>query len=258
MRPGAPLDARHAVVTGAGRGIGAAIAARLLAEGARVTPACPVRESELDRVASELGASAQAICADVSDWHSTQRAIELAAQRFGPVDILVNSAGQAQSAPLHRAADELWHAMLAVNLTGTYHGIRAVASGHARSQIRPYRQCGEHGGLARLSVCGGVLRSKAWRHRTDPSVGARSRAARHHRQCRVSRVYRDGLGSGRHREHTASDGPQRRGSARPPSPRTIPKGGSFSPPRLPMRSRGCAFRAAKPSPVRVSQSPAAR
>ncbi len=125
MRPGAPLDARHAVVTGAGRGIGAAIAARLLAEGARVSLLSRT-ESELDRVASELGASAQAICADVSDWHSTQRAIELAAQRFGPVDILVNSAGQAQSAPLHRAADELWHAMLAVNLTGTYHGIRAV------------------------------------------------------------------------------------------------------------------------------------
>jgi NAD(P)-dependent dehydrogenase (short-subunit alcohol dehydrogenase family) len=125
MRPGAPLDARHAVVTGAGRGIGAAIAARLLAEGARVSLLSRTK-SELDRVASELGAAAQAICADVSDWHSTQRAIELAAQRFGPVDILVNSAGQAQSAPLHRAADELWHAMLAVNLTGTYHAIRAV------------------------------------------------------------------------------------------------------------------------------------
>jgi 3-hydroxybutyrate dehydrogenase len=128
MTADAPLHGRHALVTGAARGIGAAVAARLLAEGARVSLLSRT-QSELDRTARALGDSAQAISADVADWQSIGPAIERAAQSFGPVDILVNNAGQARSAPLQRAPDELWHAMLAVNLTGAYHGIRAVLPG---------------------------------------------------------------------------------------------------------------------------------
>jgi 3-hydroxybutyrate dehydrogenase len=120
-----PLEGRHALVTGAGRGIGAAIAARLMLEGARITLLGRNR-ALLDQVATSLGQSARPVCADVTDREATTRAFELAAEHFGPVDILVNNAGQAQSAPLHRAPDELWHAMLAVNLTGTYHGIRTA------------------------------------------------------------------------------------------------------------------------------------
>ena len=53
-------------------------------------------------------------------------AIEAAAAHFGPIDILINNAGQAASAPMHKADDALWQTMLAVNLTGTYNGIRAA------------------------------------------------------------------------------------------------------------------------------------
>jgi NAD(P)-dependent dehydrogenase (short-subunit alcohol dehydrogenase family) len=123
-----PLEGRHALVTGAGRGIGAAIAARLAAEGARVTLLARTR-SQLDRAASALGPSAQSVCADITDAPATRRAFEEAARTFGPVDILVNNAGQAQSAATHRAPEELWHTMLAVNLTGTYECIRAVLPG---------------------------------------------------------------------------------------------------------------------------------
>jgi NAD(P)-dependent dehydrogenase (short-subunit alcohol dehydrogenase family) len=126
--PAAPLAGRHALVTGAGRGIGAAIAARLLAEGARVTVLSRT-QAEIDAVATRLGNAAQALKADVTHAEETRRAFEQAAASFGPIDILVNNAGQARSGLLHKAPDELWHQMLSVNLTGTYHGIRAALPG---------------------------------------------------------------------------------------------------------------------------------
>jgi NAD(P)-dependent dehydrogenase (short-subunit alcohol dehydrogenase family) len=120
-----PLAGRHALVTGAGRGIGAAIAARLAAEGAKVTLVSRTR-SQLEATAARLGAAAQCVCADIADPQSVVGAFEQAVRSFGPVDILVNNAGQAQSGPLHRAPEALWHTMIAVNLTGTYHCIRAA------------------------------------------------------------------------------------------------------------------------------------
>jgi len=119
------LEGRHAAVTGAGRGIGASIAQRLADEGARVTLMART-QSQLDRVSEALGSSAQAMAADITDAAKTRQAFEQAAQTFGPIDILVNNAGQAQSGPMHRAPEDLWHLMIAVNLTGTYHAIRAV------------------------------------------------------------------------------------------------------------------------------------
>jgi NAD(P)-dependent dehydrogenase (short-subunit alcohol dehydrogenase family) len=124
----APLAGRHALVTGAGRGIGAAIAARLVAEGARVSVLSRT-QAEIDAVAARLGSAAQACQADVTQADETHRAFEHAARSFGPIDILVNNAGQARSGLLHKAPDELWQQMLAVNLTGTYHGIRAALPG---------------------------------------------------------------------------------------------------------------------------------
>jgi NAD(P)-dependent dehydrogenase (short-subunit alcohol dehydrogenase family) len=126
--PPAPLEGRHALVTGAGRGIGEAIAARLAAEGARVTLLSRTPE-QIHAVAASLGDAAQALAADVTDGEETRRAFERAAVSFGPVDILINNAGQARSGLLHKAPEELWHTMLAVNLTGTYHGIRAALPG---------------------------------------------------------------------------------------------------------------------------------
>jgi NAD(P)-dependent dehydrogenase (short-subunit alcohol dehydrogenase family) len=126
--PAAPLAGRHALVTGAGRGIGEAIAARLVAEGARVTVVSRT-QGDIDAVAARLGNAVQALKADVTQAEETRRAFEQAAASFGPVDILVNNAGQARSGLLHKAPDELWHQMLSVNLTGTYHGIRAALPG---------------------------------------------------------------------------------------------------------------------------------
>jgi NAD(P)-dependent dehydrogenase (short-subunit alcohol dehydrogenase family) len=119
------LAGRHALVTGAGRGIGAVIAQRLKGEGARVTLVARSAD-QLQEAAAPLGEAAQCFAADVTDFHAVSRAFESAAASFGPVDILINSAGRAQSAPLQRTPEELWHNLIAVNLTGVYHGIRAV------------------------------------------------------------------------------------------------------------------------------------
>lgn len=118
---------RHALVTGAGRGIGAAIARRLAGLGARLT-LVGRQLAPLQALAAELP-GAQAIACDVGDAAAVLRAVEEAMAAFGPVALLVNNAGQAESAPLHRTSDELWHRMLAVNLTGTFLVTRAVLPG---------------------------------------------------------------------------------------------------------------------------------
>lgn len=121
-----PLAGKHALVTGASRGIGVAIAQRLIDEGARVT-LLGRRLETVTEVAAKLSSdSAYAVAADVTNGDQMQAAIQDASNRFGAVDILVNNAGQAGSAPLHKMEDALWHAMLSVNLTGTYYGMRHV------------------------------------------------------------------------------------------------------------------------------------
>jgi NAD(P)-dependent dehydrogenase (short-subunit alcohol dehydrogenase family) len=120
------LSGKHALVTGASRGIGVAIVQRLLAEGARVTLLGRHLQT-VSEVATKLSADdAYAVAADVSNSDQMQAAIQDAVNRFGPIDVLVNNAGQASSAPVHKTDDALWHTMLAVNLTGTYYGIRHV------------------------------------------------------------------------------------------------------------------------------------
>ena len=121
-----PLAGKHAFITGASRGIGVAIARRLLDEGARVTLLGRQLESVREAAAQLNGRDTHAVAADVSDSIQMQSAIQDANKHFGAIDILVNNAGQAASAPVHKMDDAVWHTMLSVNLTGTYNGIRHV------------------------------------------------------------------------------------------------------------------------------------
>lgn len=112
------LAGRHALVTGGGRGIGAAIARALVAEGASVT----VLGRRLDGFeAMTAGHREQwhAVSADVADADQVAAALARARERFGPLAILVNNAGQAGSAPFLKTDARLWRRMLDVNLTGT-------------------------------------------------------------------------------------------------------------------------------------------
>ena len=112
------LQNRHAVVTGGGQGIGAAIARRLVALGANVTVVGRTLKT-VQALASEQPDQLHAVSADVSDAQQVQAAFASARQRFGAVSILVNNAGQASSAPFLKTDAVLWNQMLAVNLTGT-------------------------------------------------------------------------------------------------------------------------------------------
>jgi NAD(P)-dependent dehydrogenase (short-subunit alcohol dehydrogenase family) len=118
------LAGLHAVVTGAGRGIGSAVARTLAQSGAAVTLLGRSR-SDLEAVAAEI-TNVRTGCqvADVSDADAVRVAVAAARAKLGPVTVLVNNAGQAQSASLGKTSDALWHSTLAVNLTGTFFCMR--------------------------------------------------------------------------------------------------------------------------------------
>ncbi|HYF20421.1 MAG TPA: SDR family NAD(P)-dependent oxidoreductase [Ramlibacter sp.] len=114
------MNGRHALVTGAARGIGAAIARTLAADGATLT-LLGRNAGALQALAQELpGQGHGFVVADVADEAAVQRAFAQARQARGPITILVNNAGQAESAPFQKTSLALWQKMLAVNLTGTF------------------------------------------------------------------------------------------------------------------------------------------
>ena len=124
--PGAALPAhRHALVTGGGTGIGAAIAQTLVAQGLNVT-VLGRRAEPVHAVAATAPDRLQAVLADVTAPAQVAHAMEQATERFGPVAVLVNNAGQAVSASAHKTSFELWQQTLAVNLTGTWLCTQAV------------------------------------------------------------------------------------------------------------------------------------
>lgn len=107
------------LVTGGGRGIGRAIALALAREGAKVavggrTP------STLEETAKALGEGGLAIPLDVASEASVKACFEEVNRRLGPVEILVNNAGIATTAPVHKASLEDWQRTLEINLTGTF------------------------------------------------------------------------------------------------------------------------------------------
>lgn len=117
------LTGKTALVTGGGRGIGAAIARRLAAEGIRVVVTGRT-EAELQAVASEIGGVALRM--DLLDREGTDRALAKLAGEVGDIDILINNAGIAESAPLAKTSDALWDRLLEVNATAPYRVTRAV------------------------------------------------------------------------------------------------------------------------------------
>ncbi len=119
-----PLSGKVAVITGAGRGIGAAIA-RALAEAGAGLALVGRDEARLQSQAS-LAGDALTVSADVTDPAAVAAAFARIRARFPRIDVLVNNAGAAQSAPFSRTDLELWNRMIGVNLTGTFLCTREV------------------------------------------------------------------------------------------------------------------------------------
>ncbi|CAH2774262.1 MAG: D-beta-hydroxybutyrate dehydrogenase (EC [uncultured Paraburkholderia sp.] len=117
------LNGQHAVVTGGGSGIGAAVAEALLQAGARVT-LMGRNAQRLDMQREKLRVLGEVACISVDV--SQEASVEAAFKQAGDVDILVNNAGQAQAAPFTHTDMAVWQRMLDVNLTGVFLGTRAV------------------------------------------------------------------------------------------------------------------------------------
>lgn len=113
------LAGKHAVVTGAAQGIGAAIAMSLAEQGASLT-LIGRRVALLEALAARLPGRHAVVAMDVSVEAAVARGFEQARAALGPVAILVNNAGQAESAPFGNTSTALWQRMLDVNLTGTF------------------------------------------------------------------------------------------------------------------------------------------
>ena len=125
------LRDRVALVTGGGRGIGRAIALAFAREGADVAVTART-QGEIDAVAAEvrgLGRKALAVACDVGERPRVEAAVRQVADGLGPVSVLVNNAGIAQSAKLLDTDDLLWERHLRVNLTGAFLVTRAVLPG---------------------------------------------------------------------------------------------------------------------------------
>jgi NAD(P)-dependent dehydrogenase (short-subunit alcohol dehydrogenase family) len=123
------LEGKVAVVTGAGSGMGKAMAERFAAEGAMVV--CAGRSASHEPVAEALGAAGLAVRCDVADEDQVKRLIAVSEARFGRIDIMVNNAGfGGVMAPLHEQTTEEWDRVHSVNLRGVFlcmkHAIAAM------------------------------------------------------------------------------------------------------------------------------------
>lgn len=118
---------RVAIVTGASKGIGRAIALRLAEDGIAVVVNYATSRQAADEVVAQIeagGGKAVAVQADIGSPTAAATLFDAAEQNFGGADILVNNAGVMRLAPLAEMDDEAFETQLAINLTGTFRGIR--------------------------------------------------------------------------------------------------------------------------------------
>ena len=121
---------RTAIVTGGSRGIGAAIAMRLAAEGCAVVLNYARATAEAESVAAGIaaaGGKAIAVRGDVAGVDCARNLFDVAEREFGPVDVFVNNAGILRQAPLADTSDEMFDRVVAVNLGGYFRGMRESA-----------------------------------------------------------------------------------------------------------------------------------
>jgi NAD(P)-dependent dehydrogenase (short-subunit alcohol dehydrogenase family) len=149
---GASLAGKVAVVTGAGRGIGAATARLFAAEGARVVLASRAG-AELAVTAAAIAEAADAgrVLAVPTDVASEAAVVELfrtTIERFGDLHVLVNNAGMFHAAPVEDLAADAWDAVMAVNARGTF-----LAS---REAFRRFRTLGHGGAIVNIASLGGL------------------------------------------------------------------------------------------------------
>jgi 3-oxoacyl-[acyl-carrier protein] reductase len=125
------LASKHALITGASGGIGAAIAKALHGQGATVALS-GTRQEALDKLAAELGARTHVLPCNLADAAATAELVRRAEAAMGAVDILVNNAGLNRDGLMLRMKDEDWQAVIDVDLTAAFRLSRAAIKGMAK------------------------------------------------------------------------------------------------------------------------------
>jgi 3-oxoacyl-[acyl-carrier protein] reductase len=131
------LSGQVALVTGASRGIGAAIARDLAAAGAHVVVNYRAQRPAADAVVAAIadaGGAAEALPFDVADAEQVDSAFRALVERLGKIDVLVNNAGVSADALILRTRDDDWNRVLDVNLKGVFNCTRAVARSMMRAR----------------------------------------------------------------------------------------------------------------------------
>ncbi len=146
------LDGKVAVVTGASRGIGRAIAEELAAEGARVVVNFHSNAAAADDVVNGIvarGGTAVAMQADVSDFAAAEALIKSAIETYGAIDILVNNAGTTRDTLLLSMKEEEWDVVMTTNLKSVYNTCKAVT--------RPMVRRKQGGRIINISSVSGIV-----------------------------------------------------------------------------------------------------
>lgn len=130
------LENKHAIITGAGSGIGRAMAERFAAEGAvvEIVERDAAAASEVEKAIEKLGGESHAVVSDVSDENAVREAFNQIRRERGAIDILVNNAGIAHVGNLQKTSSEDFDRIYRVNVKGVYHCMQAVIDGMVERQ----------------------------------------------------------------------------------------------------------------------------
>jgi NAD(P)-dependent dehydrogenase (short-subunit alcohol dehydrogenase family) len=143
------LKDKSTIVTGAGSGIGLAIAERLVADGARVVVSDLNREAA-DAVARRLGDAARACAVDVADEDAVARLVDFAVRELGGLDAMVNNAGIGEDdVPIDQKPSADWQRIIGINLTGAFYGVKHAA--------RVMKQAGRGGVIVNMASVLGLV-----------------------------------------------------------------------------------------------------
>ena len=178
------LTGRVALVTGASRGIGRAIAVRLAACGASIAGVARTLEGLQPTLQAirEAGGTAEGYAANVADSADVERVVDEVEAKFQRIDVLVNNAGVTRDGLMLRMEDKAWDEVIDTNLKGTFLFSRAVGAMMMRARFGRIINISSVSGLDGQPGPGQLLGEQGRRHRLQQDDRPRAGLARHHGQ----------------------------------------------------------------------------